>query len=69
MPPKDEINIYFQQLNPKKAGTKAYDRYEKYKKAKTIKEAKELGALAVDFKWDKASGYMTIHNDNFTTYI
>lgn len=67
MPTDGEIKIYFQQQNPKKKDTAAYRRYEKYKKANTIKEAKELGALSVDFKWDKAGGYMTIHGDNLTT--
>ena len=66
MPADGEIKIYFQQENPKKTGTAAYRRYEKYKKAKTIKQAKELGALSVDFKWDRAGGYMTIHGDNLT---
>lgn len=63
----DDIKIYYQQENPKKNCTAAYKRYEKYKKSSTIKQAKELGALSVDFKWDKAGGYMTIHGDNLTT--
>tara|TARA_X000000368_G_scaffold129289_1_gene101652 strand:- start:1652 stop:2419 length:768 start_codon:yes stop_codon:yes gene_type:complete len=66
MAPNDSIKINIQQLNPKKKGTKAYDRYEKYKKATTIKEAKELGALSVDFKWDMAAGYIKVYDDSLS---
>ena len=50
--------IVLQQNNPKKAGTKAWDRFEKYKHATTIREANENGANWQDVSSDFEKGFL-----------
>lgn len=38
----------FQQVNPKRAGTKSHNLYELYKKAKTVREMLSLGGRRAD---------------------
>ena len=40
-------SILFQQTNPKRAGSKSYDRYEQYKSATSYAEFLELGGSRV----------------------
>lgn len=49
--------VKFEQTNPKRAGTAAWDRYEKYKSAKTMQEALSLGAAKADFSNDVSRGF------------
>jgi len=46
--------------NPKRAGTKSYDRYELYKGAKTKREYFDLGGAKGDFPHDFGKGYITV---------
>ncbi len=55
-----DLKISYKKENPKKPGTKAYERYEGYKKATTLKKARELGAVREDFIFDGDRGYMKV---------
>jgi hypothetical protein len=55
-PALDEIR--FQQQNPKKAGSKSYERYELYKHTRHITDALDAGATRADLKWDTERGYL-----------
>jgi hypothetical protein len=59
IPLTDVTPIRFQQVNPKKVGSKSYGRYEMYKRSKSVKTALEAGATRADIKWDKERGYLT----------
>ena len=50
--------IFLQQDNPKKVGTKAWERFEKYKHATTIGEASEQGANWQDVSSDFEKGFL-----------
>ena len=50
--------IVLQQNNPKKAGTKAWERFEKYKHATTIGEANQKGANWQDMSSDFEKGFL-----------
>ena len=50
--------VEFQVENPKKPGTKAWDRYEKYKDAVTISDATSKGAQWQDLSMDFEKGFM-----------
>lgn len=54
----DETPVTFQQANPKKVGSKSYERYELYKRSKLIKTALEAGATRADIKWDIEHGFV-----------
>jgi len=54
---KDDESIVFDNVNPKRAGTAAYERYEKYKAAKTWREARRLGAYRGDIQYDLTKGF------------
>ena len=54
------LKISFRKDNPKRPGSKAFDRYEKYKKATTLKKARELGAVREDFINDADRGYLKV---------
>jgi ubiquitin-protein ligase len=58
MAPKllDHTPILFRQDNPKRSGTKAFERYELYKSAKTVGEAIKLGAQRADVANDLKQG-------------
>ena len=49
-----------QQNNPKKVGTKAWERFEKYKHATTIGEANEKGANWQDVSSDFEKGFLRL---------
>lgn len=46
--------------NPKRAGSKAYERFALYQDGQTVKEAKEAGVSAVDITYDAAHNYITL---------
>ena len=48
----EATSILFRSENPKKAGSKSWERYEKYKSAQTIGEATKLGAQWQDISAD-----------------
>ena len=50
--------IVLQQNNPKKVGTKAWERFEKYKHATTIGEANQKGANWQDMSSDFEKGFL-----------
>ena len=52
--------VEFQEMNPKKPGTEAWERYEKYKSAKTIQAATSQGAQWPDLSADLDKGYLTL---------
>ena len=52
--------IMVQMENPKKVGSKAWDRYEKYKHAKTIGEATHAGANWQDVSVDFEKGFLKV---------
>ena len=54
------LKISFRKDNPKRPGSKAFDRYEKYKKATTLKKARELGAIREDFINDADRGFLKV---------
>ena len=58
MPKTAEIRCL--QVNPKKAGSKSYDRYEKYKHARTIQEFEDLGGKRADLKHDYGKGFIVV---------
>jgi ubiquitin-protein ligase len=52
--------IEFEQTNPKRKGSKAYERYEAYKVAKKVEEAMKLGAAKGDLVNDHKAAYLKI---------
>lgn len=50
--------IEYKQTNPKRKGSKVYERYEKYKNAKTVAAALKLGARMDDIKYDFKHGFL-----------
>lgn len=46
--------------NPKRVGSKSYDRFEHYKTSKTVGEFVAKGGTFGDLAWDSARGYVTI---------
>lgn len=58
--PCDSTKIELRQANPKRAGTKSYDRYERYKGAKTFGEMYRLGGSRADAAHDLAKGFITV---------
>jgi len=50
--------VVWDQTNPKRAGSCAFDRYERYKRAKTVGEALSLGAAPGDISFDFKKGYL-----------
>lgn len=52
--------IQIQQDNPKRAGTKSYERYDGYKKATTRAEYYELGGAKADWTYDFTRGWITV---------
>jgi hypothetical protein len=56
-PALDEIRL--QQANPKKIGSKSYERYENYKHTRHITDALDAGATRADLKWDTERGYLS----------
>lgn len=62
MPPKlvDGTPLSFRQDNPKRAGTKAFERYERYKAGKTLRQAIDLGALRSDVTNDVKLGFCAL---------
>ena len=53
-------SILFQQTNPKRAGSKSYDRYEQYKSATSYAEFLELGGSRADFLSDRQRGFIEV---------
>lgn len=53
-----KTKINFKKQNPKKEGTKAYEKYEKYKSATTVGKALELGATMRDLQNDFEKGFV-----------
>jgi len=56
--------IAFIQDNPKRTGSKAYDRFERYKKTRTIGDAYREGALRGDIINDVRAGYATLQSES-----
>ena len=54
------VCIAFQPTNPKRVGTKAFDRYEAYKSATSLEEMRTLGGLHADYTWDLQKGFVTV---------
>ena len=46
--------------NPKKKGSKSYDRFELYKEGMTVNDALAAGVLRADIAYDSERGYITI---------
>jgi hypothetical protein len=55
---KECAALFFKEENPKKEGTKAYERYEKYKHAMDYAEFLELGGTSGDFTHDFKKGFV-----------
>ena len=60
----DGTLISFQTENPKKPGSKSWDRYEKYKASDTVGAASSLGASWSDISGDFERGYLTFKDEN-----
>jgi hypothetical protein len=58
--PTRDATIAFQQVNPKRAGSKGHGRYEKYKASCTHGTFRDLGGTAGDWRWDYSRGYVKI---------
>ena len=56
-------NFFYQEENPKKPGSKSYDRYEAYKYTICFQEFLEEGGSLGDFKNDLKKGYITPMDD------
>jgi len=54
--------ISWDQRNPKRVGTKSFERYENYKSAKSIQQAIDIGATMGDLKWDLERHYLKLHD-------
>lgn len=55
--------------NPKRAGSKAYDRFECYTSGQTVKEAKAAGVTAIDVAYDYKHGFITLDPDPETAPV
>ena len=60
----DGTLISFQTDNPKKPGSKSWDRYEKYKASDTVGAASSLGASWSDISGDFERGYLTFKDED-----
>lgn len=56
--PEDSEDILFEQANPKREGSGAFERYEKYKRARSVSEALRLGAVKGDVAHDYKKGFL-----------
>ena len=56
---ESNARIQVEKKNPKREGSKSFQRYEKYKLAKTAKEYLALGGRREDFKFDMKRGFIT----------
>ena len=61
---QSDLLIRFVDENPKKNGTKAFEKYERYKVAATVGHARELGASGTDLQFDYKRKYLTILDEN-----
>ena len=59
-----ETTVGFKQDNPKKPGTKSWERYDKYKSAGSVGQATSLGASWSDLSTDFEKGYLTFKDEN-----
>ena len=55
-----DTKIMVQMENPKKVGSKAWDKFEKYKHAKSIGEATQAGANWQDVSVDFEKGFLKV---------
>ena len=53
----DSGPIRYRQANPKRFGTKSYERYERYKGARTVQDAIASGSKRDDLRWDAERGF------------
>jgi hypothetical protein len=53
------MQMRYEQNNPKNGGSASYDRYETYKAGRTVAEALKLGAKSADIPYDYSRGYIT----------
>ena len=65
----NEVNISFQPVIPRTAGSKAFEKYEKYKAAGTVGEAKSLGAITTDLKFDYDKGSLHLLGGSYREHI
>ena len=56
---ENDAPIHFKMTNPKKLGSKSYERYEIYKTATTLKEMLSLGGKYADMKYDYEHEYFS----------
>jgi len=50
--------VIWDQTNPKRPGSNAFDRYERYKRAKSMDEALSMGAITGDIRFDLTRGFL-----------
>lgn len=65
--PMLEKNLPFKYdaINPKRPGTKSWDRYERYKAAVDWRSFRSLGGLVDDLRWDLARGFVRFNDPLF----
>lgn len=47
--------------NPKRKGSKSYDRFAHYKNGMTVEAAVKAGVLYADLKWDSEHGFIAVN--------
>lgn len=50
--------------NPKRAGSKSYDRFECYREGMTVGQAIAAGVTRGDIKWDQEHGHIELKDEN-----
>ncbi len=46
--------------NPKRKGSKSFDKFAKYRDGMTVQQATDAGLSAADLSWDKSHGFISI---------
>lgn len=59
--PSDGVISLRVESNPKRKGSKSFDRFAHYKNGMTVEAAVKAGVLYADLKWDSEHGFIAIN--------
>ncbi len=59
--PADGVISLRVESNPKRKGSKSFDRFALYKNGMTVEQAVKAGVLYADIKWDTEHGFVAIN--------
>lgn len=59
--PSDGVISLRVESNPKRKGSKSFDRFAHYKNGMTVEQAIKAGVLFADLKWDSEHGFIAVN--------